>query len=124
MSLSKAQIDYLTTQPLGRLATVRPDGAPQNNPVGFQYNAETGTIDIGGRDLPNTRKFRNIESNNRVAFVVDDLASVDPWRPRMLEIRGEAEALADHEPPRPGFGRGIIRIRPHRVISFGLDESA
>jgi len=27
------------------------------------------------------------------AIVVDDLVSVDPWTPRMLEIRGRAEAV-------------------------------
>lgn len=27
----------------------------------------------------------------RVAFVVDDIASVEPWRVRCVEIRGHAE---------------------------------
>jgi pyridoxamine 5'-phosphate oxidase family protein len=28
-----------------------------------------------------------------VAFLVDDLESVNPWRPRGIEVRGEAEVL-------------------------------
>jgi pyridoxamine 5'-phosphate oxidase family protein len=51
------------------LATVDGDGAPQNNPVGFRYNAELGTIDIGGRDMGASRKFRNLARNPKVAFV-------------------------------------------------------
>ncbi|MFC4119932.1 hypothetical protein [Nonomuraea zeae] len=35
------------------------------------------------------------------SFVVDDLASVDPWVVRGIEIRGSAVALTDHEPPVP-----------------------
>lgn len=51
MVFTVAELDYLASQRLGRLATVGPDGAPQNNPVGFSVNAEDGTIDIGGRQL-------------------------------------------------------------------------
>jgi pyridoxamine 5'-phosphate oxidase family protein len=115
-------IAYLATQRLGRLATVDPDGAPQNNPVGFRYNPDLGTIDIGGRNMGASRKFRNLATNPRVAFVVDDLASVQPWRPRMAEIRGHAEALRDEEYG-AGFSSEIIRVYPDRVISFGLDPA-
>jgi pyridoxamine 5'-phosphate oxidase family protein len=41
-------VRYLTTHSQGRLATVGPDGGPQNKPVGYRYNAKLGTIDIGG----------------------------------------------------------------------------
>ncbi len=114
------QIAYLASQTLGRLATVDRHGAPQNNPVTFHYNAELGTIDIGGHNLATSRKFRNLADNNRVALVVDDIASFRPWRVRCLEIRGHAETLTDAEPLRPGFSTDLIRIRPDRVLSFGL----
>lgn len=120
-SFSEAELSYLASQRLGRLATVGPDGGPQNNPVSFLYNADLGTIDIGGRNMGASRKFRNVRSNDRVAFVVDDIASVSPWRVRCVEVRGTAEALTDQEPPRPGMSGEVIRIRPERVISFGLD---
>jgi pyridoxamine 5'-phosphate oxidase family protein len=120
--LSPEVVAYLATQRLGRLATVDRNGAPQNNPVGFRYNPGLGTIDIGGRNMGASRKFRNLATNPRVAFVVDDLASVQPWQPRMVEIRGHAEALRDQDYG-PGFSGEIIRVYPDRVISFGLDPA-
>jgi pyridoxamine 5'-phosphate oxidase family protein len=122
-SLSADVIAYLHSQRLGRLATVDGDGAPQNNPVGFRYNAELGTIDIGGRNMGASRKFRNLARNPKVAFVVDDIASVQPWRVRCVEIRGRADALRDQEGQLPGFSAEIIRVYPERVISFGLDPA-
>jgi len=122
-SLSADVIAYLQSQRLGRLATVDGDGAPQNNPVGFRYNDELGTIDIGGRDMGASRKFRNVAGNPKVAFVVDDLASVQPWRPRCVEIRGRAEALRDVAGQPSGLSAEIIRVYPERVISFGLDPA-
>jgi pyridoxamine 5'-phosphate oxidase family protein len=123
-SFSEAELTYLAGQRLGRLATVAPDGSPQNSPVSFQYNPEVGTIDIGGHGMGASRKFRNLSTNDRVAFVVDDIASVNPWRVRCVEIRGTAEALTDMPPPRPGMSAELIRIHPRRVISFGLTEPA
>jgi pyridoxamine 5'-phosphate oxidase family protein len=120
-SLSPEVLAYLQSQRLGRLATVDRHGAPQNNPVGFRYNAELGTIDIGGRNMGASRKFANLASNPRVAFVVDDIASVQPWRVRCVEIRGRAEALRQQTQQPQGFSAEIIRIYPERVISFGLD---
>lgn len=96
-------------------------GAPQTNPVGVHYNAELDTIDVYGRDLASTRKFRNVQSNPNVAMVVDDLVSVQPWRVRGVEIRGVAEAVRLGTPADPRFGPEVIRIRPRRVISWGLD---
>jgi pyridoxamine 5'-phosphate oxidase family protein len=115
------EIEYLKSQRLGRLATVNPEGKPQNSPVGFRYNAELDTIDIGGRSMSTTKKYRNLSSNPNVAFVVDDV--LPPWQPRCVEIRGTAEAL-----PTGGkniFGENyqadeaIIRITPVQIISWG-----
>jgi pyridoxamine 5'-phosphate oxidase family protein len=53
--LSADVLAYLASQRLGRLATVDPQGAPQNSPVGFRYNADFGTIDIGGRNMGASR---------------------------------------------------------------------
>jgi pyridoxamine 5'-phosphate oxidase family protein len=119
-TLSERELEYLGTQRLGRLATLAPDGYPQNNPVGFFYNAELGTIDIGGYKLGDTRKFGNVRAHPKAALVVDDLASVQPWRVRGVEIRGDVEALVDVEPPMPGMSREIIRMHPTRIRSWGL----
>lgn len=119
-SFTEAELAYLLSQPLARLATVAPDGSPQNNPVSFRYNGELDTIDIGGRAMGASRKFRNLRTNDRVALVIDDIASVDPWRVRCLEIRGTAAALTDQPPFRPGLSRELIRVTPIRILSFGL----
>ena len=123
-SFSEAELAYLATQRLGRLATIAPDGTPQNSPTGFRYNAELGTIDIGGLNMGATRKFRNLRTNNRVAFVIDDIPSLDPYRVRCVEIRGTAEALTDVTPFRAGLSPELIRIHPDRIISFGITSPA
>lgn len=124
MIFTAAERAFLDSQLLGRLATVDPDGAPQNNPVGFFLDDETGDVVIGGRDLEQTRKFRNVRHNANVALVVDDLVSTNPWTPRGVEIRGTAEAIADTEPPRPGYSPAVIRIKPQWVGSWGVEPDA
>jgi len=114
-SFARHELEHLGTQRLGRLATVDRSGTPQNSPVGFAI-AGDGTVRIGGSDLGRTRKFRNLQTHGRVSFVVDDIASVDPWRVRGVEIRGPAEALLDVDPPRRGMSREEIRIRPERIV--------
>ncbi|MGH4013775.1 MAG: PPOX class F420-dependent oxidoreductase [Pseudonocardiaceae bacterium] len=120
MTLTPAERDYLASQPIGRLATRRPDGSLQNNPVGFSYNEQTGTIDISGHALGATRKFHNVAANGAVALVVDDLVSRSPWTVRGVEIRGHAEALVDQQPTSSYTSPEIIRIHPRRVISWGI----
>ena len=122
MSFTSAELAYLATQRLGRLATVQPDGTLQVSPVGFRYNSVTETIDIGGFNMAASRKFRNVAENGRAAFVVDDIASVDPWRVRCLEIRGHAEAITDPDGTEAGLAGPVIRVYPRRIISFGIDD--
>src|ERR687885_671257 len=96
---------------LGRLATVTADGTPHVVPVGWSYNPVLDTIDIGGRDPEEfvaTRKFRNVQANPRVGFVVDDV--LPPWRPRCVTIRGEAEAVDRTD--RSGHRTALIRVTP------------
>ena len=99
---------------LGRIATVGKDGTPHVAPVGWRYDAATDNIDVGGRNFAKSKKYRDVVRSGRAAIVIDDLASVDPWRPRGIEVRGRADAQAD--PP-------MIRIYPDRIISWGLDEA-
>ncbi|MCW2915866.1 MAG: class putative F420-dependent enzyme, partial [Actinomycetia bacterium] len=94
MTFTASEIEYLNSQPLGRLATVGPDGRPHIVPVGVFFDPETQSIVIGGHASTNmaaSKKFRDCERHRDVAFAVDDLASVDPWTPRGIEIRGRAE---------------------------------
>jgi pyridoxamine 5'-phosphate oxidase family protein len=115
------ELAYLGGQRLGRLATVDAEGAPQNNPVGFRYDAELGTVDIGGLNMGATRKYRNVRAHPEVSLVVDELASVDPWTVRGVEIRGWAETLDGQAPAMRGMSGEIIRIHPRRIISWGID---
>jgi pyridoxamine 5'-phosphate oxidase family protein len=115
MVFTDSELEYLAGQPLGRLATVQEDGTLQVSPVGFSYNAQTQTIDIRGMNMEKSQKFRNVAANGRAAFVVDDVRSVQPWRVRCLEIRGDAETVTGPDGP-------LIRLHPRRIISFGIDE--
>jgi NADPH2:quinone reductase len=118
---------YLRALHLGRLATIGPSGAPQVNPVAYWVDDRAETIDIGGPALSDSQKFRNIEADPRVSFVVDDIArpeeSVGPGgqRGRGLEIRGRAETLVVEEPLMHGFSNDVIRIHPRRVIAWNID---
>ncbi len=106
---------------LGRLATIAPDGSPHVVPVGWRYNADLDTIDIGGRDADEfaaTQKFRNVKANPKVGFVVDDV--LPPWRPRCVTLRGRAEAIDETEPD--GTRTVLIRITPEKVTSWGVPD--
>lgn len=120
MSFTDAEIDYLNSQRLGRLATVDPDGTPNLRPVEVHYNPDTRTIDVVGFGLSASRKFRNAAADPRVAFIVDDLPSTSPWRPRSVEVRGRAEVLTG--PGVSPWGDEVIRIHPRRIISEGLEQ--
>ncbi len=118
-----AELSYLASQRLGRLATVGGDGQPHVVPLSFRYNADHDTIDIGGHDFAKRKKFRDVLGNPRVALVVDDITSVNPWRVRGIEVRGEAEVLATGGTELgPGFAPEMFRITPRRIVSWGLDE--
>ena len=119
-SFSAEEIAYLRSQRLGRLATVNAAGEPHVTPVGFRYNAENDTIEIGGHGIAATRKFRDAGRGGIVAFVVDDV--LPPWRPRGIEIRGLAEALATGgKAIMADFDDELIRIAPARIISWGIE---
>jgi pyridoxamine 5'-phosphate oxidase family protein len=97
---------------LGRLATVGADGTPHVVPVAWIYNSARETLDITGFELEQTKKFRDVQRSGRAAIVIDDLESVDPWRPRGIEVRGRGEAIAMPTP--------LIRVHPERIVSWGL----
>jgi pyridoxamine 5'-phosphate oxidase family protein len=121
MSFTEAELSYLRSQLLGRLATQQPNGTLQVNPVAFVVN-DDGTLDIGGHRMEASRKFRNVAANGRAALVVDDVLSTDPWQVRCLEIRGSAATVPRPEgSPAVGIG-DLIRITPNWVRSYGLDE--
>lgn len=111
------EIAYLHSQRLGRLATVDGDGQPTVDAVGYAF--DDGVFTIGSRaDMRATRKGRNVEDGmTKVSLIVDDLASVDPWRPRGIRIHGVAH-VADIDGQ---FGPGTyLVVRPSVTWSWGL----
>ncbi len=122
-AFTPAEIEYLNSQRLGRLATVSRDGSPHVVPVAFRYNPDEDTIDIGGHDFAKRKKFRDVRRDGRVAFVVDDV--LPPWRPRAVEIRGSAEVLeTGGKTVNADFDDEMFRIHPRRILSWGLGEGS
>ena len=125
MTLTDAEVTFLNRQPRGHLATVGPGGTPQVKPLGFTYNATLGTIDIAGFNMGGSAKYRNVQTNPKVAFVVDEVTEASIEGAHFLEIRGVAETATatatedfqGHLPPE------IIRIHPRRIISFNVDPA-
>src|SRR6202000_2665461 len=75
----------LRSQPLARLATVSADEQPDVAPVGFEWDGSF--FYVGGRDPKRTRKYLNVQAGQtKVALVVDDLVSTNPWTPRFLRV--------------------------------------
>ncbi len=120
-ALDDPYIRYLADHHQGRLATVAPDGTPQNKPVGYRYNSALGTIDIGGFNMDTSAKYRNIAVNPEVAFVVDDAIGEGAEGMRFVEVRGRAQQAQVDVPASEGVAGHIIRIHPRRVVSWNAD---
>jgi len=108
---------------LGRLATLGSDGTPHVVPTSFRYNQELDTIDIGGHDFATRKKYRDALRHPKVAFVVDELVAVHPWKVRGIEVRGTVEILdTGGSDLGPGFAPEMFRITPRRIVSWGLGD--
>jgi pyridoxamine 5'-phosphate oxidase family protein len=120
-----AELAFLRDQGLGRVATVGSDCQPHITPVTFHYNEVEDTVDIGGVFFGETKKWRDAKKNPRVTVLVDDMIG-PPRRARALEIRGVAEL---HEtggneinPRFPNFAPEFFRLRPTRIVAWGLED--
>lgn len=119
---NKEELGYLKSQFLARVATASRNGRPNVAPVGFEFDGKYFYIGSIKQDiLRSTPRYLNIKSGNRrVALVIDDLVSVDPWKPRGIRVNGVGE-IVDHVGE---FGKGeYIRIKPTLSWSWGLSES-
>jgi pyridoxamine 5'-phosphate oxidase family protein len=122
-AFTSAEIEYLRSQQLGRLATVNGEGEPHVVPTGFRYNAELNTIDIGGHNLAASKKFRDARRTGRAAFVVDDV--LPPWRARGVEVRGRVEVFEEGgDEVNSDFDAELIRLHPTRIVGWGIDTDA
>ncbi|MGA2875096.1 MAG: PPOX class F420-dependent oxidoreductase [Nitrososphaerales archaeon] len=116
---SKPEIDYLKSQLLARIATVNSKGQPDVVPVGLEFDGKYFWVGSHGQEIFfRGMKYKNVNGgNNLVSLVVDDLESVDPWKPRCVKVYGMAEVM-DHEGQ---FGPGkYIRVTPKISWSMGL----
>ena len=121
MAFTERELEYLRSQPLGRIATVGPDGQPDNAAVGFLVEPD-GTILVGGMRNARTRKWKNVEAGrDRVALIVDDLVSTKPWRPRGIRIYGTSETVHTEGQFGPG---AYLRITPTVSWSWGIEPQA
>ena len=115
MGYTDAEVRFLRSQRLGRIATVSGAGEPDVAPVGFELAGDE--IAIGGMDISRTRKYLNVKATERAAFVVDELVSVEPWQPRGLKVVGQARIEGTE-------AGGSIRIAPQTVWSWGINDDA
>ena len=85
--LPDQNLDLLDSHAVGHLATLRPDGELQCNPVWFAWDgAHLKISQTRGR-----QKLRNLEQHPHVALSVTDPAN--PYR--YIEVRGVVERIED-----------------------------
>ena len=125
--LTKQQAEILEGPNFGVVATVKPDGTPQTSVVWIDWDGENVIFNT----IITRAKGRNLLHDPRVSISVWD--GEDPYR--YVEIEGVAsfdpEGAAEHihklsrkyrgvDYPTPD-GRVIVRVRPTRVHSMGVD---
>ncbi|MCM2390586.1 PPOX class F420-dependent oxidoreductase [Streptomyces albipurpureus] len=111
MAFTPEEIAYLQSQPLARLASASPDGQPDVVPVNFEFDGSYFWVGGSGPSVSHTRKFRNVRAGNeKVALVIDDMISFDPFIARCMRIYGLAEEPFERV-GRIGYGT-YMRITP------------
>ena len=104
------EAEYLLGNSLGRIATVSNDLEPHVVPIAYEFD---GTyIYFSGYNLRRSLKFRQLAMNNKVAFIVDDVAPTRRQH-RGIEIRGTAQPMEEDL-------NLYVRITPYHTASWGL----
>ena len=135
------EIEYMQQHRLGCLATVTKSGDPHVIPVNYMYNPEFESIDIIGREMTKSQKYKNIVGFGRASFVVDDVVSLMPYRTRFLHLRGAAEIVirkpSDPLPTPPSAPKmppemialraklislEMIRVHVEKIVAAGLGD--
>jgi pyridoxamine 5'-phosphate oxidase family protein len=127
---SEKEIEYLKSQHLARIATATQSSEKEEEsiqpdvvPVGFDFDGEY--FYVGGMNILKSTKYKNVLKNNKVAIVIDDLKSVDPWDPRGMKIYGTADVVSRQGGYMEGTGHSnpqYIRINPKKKWSWGIEE--
>jgi pyridoxamine 5'-phosphate oxidase family protein len=127
-AFTDAEIEFVSSQRLGRVATVGADGMPHVVPVGVFYDPDADALVIGAdveygeAVMISSKKFRDAQRRPKIAVVLDDPG------PHILEVRGQAETHLDggeEAGRRLGapfrFASAWISIRPQRIVSLGIN---
>ena len=119
MSFTADEIAFLQSQPLARIATVADDGQPDVVPVAFELDEGCFWIGGSGAAVLGTRKLRNVLAGQaRVALVVDDLLSFDPFVARGIRVYGTAAGPVEREGMvGPGF---YVKVVPTVSWSWNM----
>ena len=115
MSFTEEEIAYLRSQPIARLATLSADGQPDVVPLAFEFDGTYFWVGGSGPSVADTRKFRNVRAgNDKVALVVDDMVSFDPFVARSVRVYGRVEGPVE----RVGIVGPAIYLRITATISW------
>ncbi|HUJ67120.1 MAG TPA: hypothetical protein VLX59_16365, partial [Acidimicrobiales bacterium] len=74
-----------------------------------------------GFNMSQSAKYRNVQINPNVAFVVDEVTANTMEGAHFLEIRGVAETTTGTHDLEGHLAPEIIRIHPRRILSFNVD---
>lgn len=139
MELTGAARRFVAEAPVGRFATVDQHGAPHIIPICFALVGDHlySVVDEKPKRTTRLQRLRNIEANPSVALVIDRYS--DDWSQlAWVMVRGDAsviesgeeyaEALRVLREKYPQYrsmeldGRPMIRIAPHRVNTWGIED--
>ncbi len=69
--------------------------------------------------MPTTREIKNVTGgNHKVSLIINNVESVDPWKPRKIKVHGRAEIVERVE----RFGhKAYLAITPTLSWSFGIE---
>lgn len=110
---SEKELAYLRTQKLLRLATVEPDGQPDVDAVGFEFDGQY--FYIGGHVLQTSRKYKNVAAGNtKVSLIIDDQETDEP---RGIKLHGVAKIV--QRTGRLGL-TDYIAVRPTVSWNWGI----
>lgn len=128
---SNAEIEFLKSQWVCRIATVSPEGWPHNVPVGFAFDGKAFYITSD----PGAKKLKNMTANNKVCLIIDV-----PQKPRRAIMVQGLATLAEHgeefrrineylseEKGWKKWKEGeqvAVSIEPTKKLSWGIKQSA
>jgi pyridoxamine 5'-phosphate oxidase family protein len=110
-----AEVAFLASQRIARIATASASGQPDVSAVGFSLEGDQ--IVSGGYDITKTVRYGHLTANPRAVIVIDELVSTSPWTPRGVKVRGPV-TLEQHD------GSLRIRIQPEVIWSWGINPDA